>query len=112
MIRLKRGKKIRQQRKKLLKQSQGFMTNRRLYRLRKQNVHHAQTMMYHHRYHRKRLMRQLWIIRLNSIVRLNNMNYSQFIFQCHSNSFILNRKILCQLSLYDTKIVFQSIINH
>lgn len=111
MIRIKRGKKIRQQRKRLLIQSQSFKTNSRLYRLMKQKVRHAQTMMHHHRYQRKRIMRQLWIIRLNSILRLNDMNYSQFISQSQSNHLTINRKILCQLFLYDTKFVFESIID-
>ena len=111
MIRIKRGKKVRKQRKRLFLSSKSFKTNRQLYRLMKQKVCHAQMMMHHHRYQRKRIMRQLWTIRLNSILRLKDMNYSQFISQCHSNSLTINRKILCQLFLYDTKFMFESIIN-
>ena len=112
MIRIKRGQKIRQQRKKLSFHSKGFTNaNNRLYRLMKQKVCHAQTMMHQHRYQRKRIMRQLWIIRLNSVLRLNNTNYSQFIYHWHLNSLKINRKIICQLCLYENKFVIQSIIN-
>jgi len=102
MVRLKRGKIARQRRKKILQASQKFRgAGHRLYRLAKQRKLKSEIMQYQHRKLRKRLLRKLWIIRLNSILNIENQKYSQWIHLKLMNQSKLNRKSLSQLYLYD-----------
>nr|YP_009472679.1 ribosomal protein L20 [Codium arenicola]ARO74386.1 ribosomal protein L20 [Codium arenicola] len=113
MIRVKRGKNAKNRRKKILKQTRGFKgSGHRLYSSGRQKLLKSKILNYNHRKVRKRVNRQLWIIRLNAFLRIYNSNYSQFIRQIKLNQMQLNRKILSQLILYDRQNIFKLLKNY
>nr|YP_009532707.1 ribosomal protein L20 [Pedobesia claviformis]AYC65316.1 ribosomal protein L20 [Pedobesia claviformis] len=102
MIRVKRGRNIRQRRKNLLNQAKSFVgASKQLYRLVKQKIQRAESYNYIHRHQQKRWMRRIWITRLNATFRLNNYNYNYTIHQYFQLNIHINRKISSQLLLYD-----------
>jgi large subunit ribosomal protein L20 len=50
---------------------------------------------------RKRLMRRLWIQRINAAARLNGMSYSALIAGMKEAGIALDRKVLADLALRD-----------
>lgn len=113
MIRVKRGKNAKNRRKKILKQTRGFKSSgHSLYSSGRQKLLKSKILNYNHRKNRKRVNRQLWIIRLNAFLRIYNLKYSQFFRQLKLNQIQLNRKILSQLILYDRKNIFKLLKNY
>lgn len=110
MTRIKRGNVARKRRKKILKLAKGFRgSHSKLFRTAKQQVLKSLKYSYVGRKQKKRIYRSLWISRINASVRLNNLNYSQFIALLKKNNIALNRKILAQLAILD-QYVFNSFI--
>ena len=104
MTRIKRGNVARKRRKKILKLAKGFRgSHSKLFRTAKQQVFKSLKYSYIGRKHKKRNYRSLWIIRINAAVRSFDINYSQFIYLLKKSNIALNRKILSQLALIDTK---------
>nr|YP_009397660.1 ribosomal protein L20 [Dipterosiphonia australica]ARW66846.1 ribosomal protein L20 [Dipterosiphonia australica] len=102
MTRIKRGNVARKRRKKILKLAKGFRgSHSRLFRTAKQQVLKALKYSYIGRKHKKRNYRRLWIVRINAATRLNNINYSTFMYLVKRKNIALNRKILSQLVLID-----------
>nr|ARW64168.1 ribosomal protein L20 [Chondria sp. (in: red algae)] len=102
MTRIKRGNIARKRRKKILKLAKGFRgSHSKLFRTAKQQVLKSLKYSYIGRKNRKRIYRRLWISRINASVRLNNINYCQFISLLKKNNIALNRKTLSQLSIID-----------
>ena len=103
MNRIKRGQQFKIKRKRLLSKAKGFRgASGRLYRMYKQQVLKSETNKYIHRKLKKRFMRKLWIVRINAFMRLNRINYSRFIRNSYMKNLSINRKIISQLSLYDS----------
>lgn len=95
MIRIKRGFVARHRRKKILKLASGYFGSRhRLFRVAKESVDRALVYSYRDRKVRKRFFRRLWILRINAMVRLNNLNYSNFINYLKNENYSFNRKII------------------
>ncbi len=52
---------------------------------------------------RKRDFRQLWIIRINAAVRMQEMRYSEFINGLKKANILLDRKTLAEMAVKDEK---------
>lgn len=108
MTRVKRGNIARKRRKKILKQAKGFRgAHGILFRTAKQQVLKALKYSYTGRKHKKRTYRRLWIVRINAAVHNYNMTYSDFIYKIKKMDIGLNRKILSQLAVLDSRTFYQ-----
>ena len=78
MVRVKGGPASRARHKKIIKEAKGFRGKRNsVYRLAKQAVMKSGLNAYVGRKQKKRDMRQLWIGRISTALRLQGLNYSQ-----------------------------------
>jgi large subunit ribosomal protein L20 len=101
-MRIKRGYKARQRRKKVLKLAKGFRGGRsKLYRTAADAVDKALMYAYRDRRQRKRDFRRLWIARINAAARMNDLSYSRFINGLKKAEVNLDRKVLAELALSD-----------
>lgn len=105
MTRIKRGIIARKRRQKILTMNKGFRGAASvLFRTANQRYMKALKSSYDNRHIKKRNFRRLWITRLNAAVRLNGINYSQFVYMLKNAGIVLNRKMLSQLSICDQEI--------
>ena len=101
-MRVKRGFKARQRRKKVLKLAKGFRGGRsKLYRTAADAVDKALMYAYRDRRIRKRDFRRLWIARINAAARINNISYSKFMHGLKLAGVELDRKVLAELAISD-----------
>jgi large subunit ribosomal protein L20 len=101
-MRVKRGFKARQRRKKVLKLAKGFRGGRsKLFRTAADSVDKALNYAFRDRRQRKRDFRKLWIIRINAATRMNEMSYSKFIHGLKLAKVNLDRKVLAELAISD-----------
>ncbi|NNL42084.1 MAG: 50S ribosomal protein L20 [Desulfobacterales bacterium] len=101
-MRVKRGFKARQRRKKVLKLAKGFRGGRsKLFRTAADAVDKALMYAYRDRRTRKRDFRRLWIARINAAARMNNLPYSKFIHGLKLADVRLDRKVLAELAVSD-----------
>lgn len=101
-MRVKRGFKARQRRKKVLKLAKGFRGGRsKLFRTAADAVDKALMYAYRDRRARKRDFRRLWITRINAAVRMNGLSYSKFIYGLKAADIGLDRKVLAELAVSD-----------
>ncbi len=86
-------------RKKVLKQAKGFRGGRsKLYRTAKNAVMKAGQWAYRDRRQKKRFFRRLWISRINSACREENISYSRFISALKKSNIELDRKTLSEIA--------------
>jgi large subunit ribosomal protein L20 len=101
-MRVKRGFKARQRRKKMLKLAKGFRGGRsKLFRTAADAVDKALMYAYRDRRVRKRDFRRLWIARINAAARINNISYSKFMHGLKLANVELDRKVLAELAISD-----------
>lgn len=114
MTRVKRGFVARKRRARVLKLAKGFRGSHSvLFRTAQQRTMRALSLSYSDRRQFKRAMRQLWIRRLNSFLRISGpfgasfkdggrvRNYSGFIHSLKKSHIVMNRKVLSQLAVFD-----------
>ena len=111
MTRVKRGFVARKRRARVLKLAKGFRgSHSALFRTAQQRTMRALSLSYSDRRQFKRAMRQLWIRRLNSFLRISGpfekdggriRNYSGFIHSLKKSHIAMNRKVLSQLAVFD-----------
>jgi len=90
--------------KKILRQAKGNYGGRsRLYRTARETVQKGLAYAYRDRRNRKRDFRRLWIIRINAAARLNGLSYSAFINGLKKAGVLLNRKMLADIAVRDSK---------
>lgn len=100
MTRVKRGVAASKRRKNLLKDAKGYRWKRKnLYVAAKQAVIKAGSYALRDRRTKKRVMRRLWIIRLNNAVRNFGVKYSQFIKIMTDKKIEIDRKVLSQMAM-------------
>ncbi len=100
MARVKRGVTASKRRKNLLKQAKGYKWRRSThYRAAKEAVMKAGKYAYRDRRTKKRVMRRLWILRLNNAVREHDTTYSAFINTLADKKVELDRKVLSQMAV-------------
>jgi large subunit ribosomal protein L20 len=101
-MRVKRGFKARNRRKKVLRLAKGFRGGRsKLFRTAADSVDKALMYAYRDRRARKRDFRKLWIARINAAVRVHNISYSRFIHGLKVANIQLDRKVLAELAISD-----------
>ncbi|MBS3758593.1 MAG: 50S ribosomal protein L20 [Desulfobacterales bacterium] len=101
-MRVKRGFKARQRRKRLLKLAKGYRGGRsKLYRTAADAVDKALMYAYRDRKVRKREFRRLWIARINAAARMNNLSYSKLMNGLKKANIELDRKVLAELAVAD-----------
>jgi len=101
-VRVKRGHNRVQRRKKILALAKGYYgTKHNAYRIAKLQVERSLAYAYRDRRQRKRVMRSLWIVRINAAARLHDLSYSQFIAGLKAAGSALDRKLLADLAVRD-----------
>ena len=104
MARVKGGNIHKNRRKKVLKLAKGYFGSKhKLYRTAKEQVMHSLKYAYRDRKQNKREMRKLWIVRINAACRINNISYSKFISGLNKAGITINRKMLSELAIDDSK---------
>lgn len=110
MARVKTGPHRRQHHKKILKMTKGqFGTRHRLFRRANEAMLKSLWYSYRDRRTRKRVLRRLWIARINAAARNNGITYSRLIHQMKENRIAINRKILADLAVRDPQ-AFSAIV--
>lgn len=101
-MRVKRGFKAKNRRKKVLKLAKGYRGGRsKLYRTAADAVDKALMYAYRDRRAKKRDFRRLWIARINAGVRINDLSYSKFMHGLRKANVELDRKVLAELAISD-----------
>ncbi|HEX9798193.1 MAG TPA: 50S ribosomal protein L20 [Anaerolineales bacterium] len=102
MPRTKGGIVTRRRHKKLLKQSKGYYGTRSTL-FRRANEARLKSLWYAYRDRRtrKRVLRRLWIARINAAARLNGTTYSRLINGIRQHDIRLNRKMLADIAVRD-----------
>ncbi|OGO97727.1 MAG: 50S ribosomal protein L20 [Coxiella sp. RIFCSPHIGHO2_12_FULL_44_14] len=102
MPRVKRGVQARARHKKILEKAKGYYGARsRVYRVAKQAVIKAAQYAYRDRKQCKRVLRALWIVRINAAAREQGLSYSQFMSGLRKAAVEIDRKNLADLALND-----------
>ena len=92
----------RAKKKRVLKASKGaFQGRRKLYRIARENVLRGMQFAYRDRRQRKRMMRRLWIQRINAAARHHGLSYSQLIDGLKKADVVVDRKMLSDLAVHD-----------
>jgi large subunit ribosomal protein L20 len=102
MPRVKRSVHARKKRRKVLGQAKGYWgLKHSSYRRAKEQVEKSLVYAYRDRKAKKRVMRRLWIQRINAAARANDLSYNQFIAGCRKANIELDRKVLADLAVSD-----------
>ena len=100
----------RKRRKKILKQTRGYFLGRRnVFTVAKNAYEKALQYAYRDRRKKKADFRALWIQRINAGIRQHGMSYSEFIGKLRKKGIEINRKVLADLAMNDSK-AFESIV--
>lgn len=104
MARVKTGIIRRKKHKKILKEAKGYKGTRKTnFKKASESVRRAMAFATEHRKLKKRTMRELWIIRINAASRLNGISYSKFMNGLKKLEIELDRKVLADLAVNNTK---------
>lgn len=109
-MRVKRGVTKRKAHKKVLKLVKGYRMKRsKLISVAYEAMHHAGSYAFNDRRKRKGNMRSLWIQRINAALG-DRKSYSSFINSLKNSKIELNRKILADLAISDSK-AFDAVVD-
>ena len=101
-MRVKGGITQARKRKKILNAASGYWgAKSKQYRAAKNQLLKSGLYAYRDRRVRRRLMRRMWIIRVNAAVRLQGLSYSQFIHALKLADIAIDRKMLSELAIRD-----------
>jgi len=104
MAKVKHSVATRRRKKRLLKKTKGFWGDRsKQYRQARRALMHALVYAYTDRRRKKRDFRRLWISRINAACRQAGITYSSLIAGLKKAKVNLDRKILADLAIRDTK---------
>ena len=111
MARVKGSNIHKNRRKKILKLARGYFGSKhKLYKTAKEQVMHSLKYAYRDRKQNKREMRKLWITRINAACRMNEISYSKFISGLNKAGIEINRKMLSEIAIDDSK-AFTNLVN-
>ncbi|PJA97399.1 MAG: 50S ribosomal protein L20 [Ignavibacteriales bacterium CG_4_9_14_3_um_filter_34_10] len=100
----------RQRRKKVLDRAKGFWGARsKVFTIAKNSVEKALVHSYRDRKTKKRIYRNLWIVRINAAARENGVSYSKLIDAMNKKGIEINRKVLASLAV-ESPNVFADIV--
>ncbi|MEW6041904.1 MAG: 50S ribosomal protein L20 [Elusimicrobiota bacterium] len=92
----------RKRKKKVLKAARGYYGRRsRAFRDAKNAVDRSLKYQYRDRRNKKRELRSLWIVRINSAARVQGINYRNFIHGLRKANVALNRKVIADMAVKD-----------
>lgn len=110
-MRVKAGVVTRRKHKKILKLAEGYRgAASRRFKVANEAVMHALKYSYIHRREKKREFRKLWIARINALSREFGLTYSRFINGLKLANIEIDRKMLADLAVNDTK-AFEELVN-
>jgi large subunit ribosomal protein L20 len=102
VTRVKGGTVTRRRHHKIVNRARGYFGARhRLFRRANEAMLHSLWYAYRDRRTRKRVLRRLWIARINAAARLNGTTYSRLINGLKHSNIMLNRKMLADLAVRD-----------
>ncbi len=102
MARVKRSVTARKKRRVVLARAKGYYgAKSRSYRAAKEQVQHSLQYAYRDRRNKKRVIRRLWITRINAAARMNGMSYSVFMHGLKTAGVQLDRKVLADIAVND-----------
>ena len=104
MTRVKRSIHAKKKRREILESAKGYTGgHRKRYRLAKEQVMHSGAYAYRDRRDRKAQFRRLWIARINAAVRPHGLSYSRFINGLKRAGVDVDRKMLADIAVRDSK---------
>jgi large subunit ribosomal protein L20 len=104
MARVKGGFTNRRRHKKILKLAKGYFGSKhRIFKTANAQVMKSLLYAYRDRRQKKRDFRKLWIARINAAARINGLSYSKFMHGLKLAGIEVNRKILADLAVSDSK---------
>jgi len=102
MAKIKHSAATRRRKKRTLKEAKGFWGDRsKQYQQARRALMHALRYAYRDRRNKKRLIRRLWIVRINAACRQAGITYSALISGLKKSKVALDRKILADLAVRD-----------
>ena len=102
MSRIKRSVAARKKRRVVLAKASGYYgAKSRSYKTAKEQVQHSMAYAYRDRRNKKRIIRRLWITRINAASRLNGLSYSVFMNGLKRAGLDLDRKVLAEIAIND-----------
>ena len=111
MTRVKRGSVAQRRHSDILSLMKGSRgAHSRLTRTAQQQAMKKLSYSHRHRGLRKRNFRSLWITRMNAASKIRHTSYSQMIHMLHNAHISLNRKMLAQIAVLDSR-SFDTIID-
>ena len=104
MARVRTARITRKKHKKILKRAKGYFGAKHYrFRMAKQAVMKSGMYAYIGRKDKKSNFRKLWITRINAAARQNGLTYSKLIAGLKKAKVTINRKMLAELAVTDTK---------
>ena len=104
MARVKRALNAKKKRKTVFKRAKGYYgAKSRSYRAAKEQVQHSLQYAYRDRRNQKRMIRRLWITRINAAARINGLSYSKFMHGLKVAGIELDRKVLSNMAIEDAQ---------
>ena len=104
MARVKGALSTRKRRKKILKLAKGYFGSKsKHFKMAKQAVMKSGNYAYIGRKAKKRDFRRLWITRISAACKANDINYSTFMNGLKKAGITLNRKMLSEIAIADSK---------
>ena len=101
-MRVKGGTRTRYRHKKIIRQTKGYYgTRHRLFRRANEAWMKARWYAYRDRRQRRRVLRRLWVTRVNAAARQNGLPYNRFIHGLKQAGVELDRKILADIAVRD-----------
>ena len=102
MARVKGALSTRKRRKKILKAAKGYWGSKsKHFKMAKQAVLKSGNYAFIGRKQKKRDFRALWITRISAACKMNDINYSRFMYGLKKSGIVLNRKMLSELAVSD-----------
>ena len=110
MPRVRKSLTAKSRHKKVLKSTKGHYGARsRLFKTAKQSNIKALQYAFRDRKNRKRVMRSLWVARINAGARDMGVSYSKLTNHMKKKNILLNRKILSDIAIND-KLTFEKVV--
>ena len=111
MVRVRYAPARKRKKKRILKQVKGARGGRsRLLRTAKETLRRSLYYSYRDRKVKKRIIRRLWIVRINARLKERGFSYNKFIAGLKAAKIKLDRKILAELAVND-KAAFDCIVD-
>jgi len=111
MVRVRYAPARKRKKKRLFKKVKGARGARsKLLRTAKETLRRAQAYSYRDRKTKKRIIRRLWIVRINARLKEKGLSYNKFIAALKKAKINLDRKVLADLAVNERE-VFDSIVD-